>query len=173
MRIGDDRVIPVDVRILAASNKILKNKVNEGDFRDDLYWRINILHLTIPPLRKRKDDIIVLFKYFLSKYKQDNIDPDVSSVSFLKNYSWLGNIRELKNLCERISVRCGKNPVKLNDIIYLLAPDESSYSGSSTEKSIIIDAIRQADGNKTAASEILGMHRTTLWRKLKEYNIKQ
>ena len=174
MKIGDDRVIPIDVRIIASSNKHFADIIEKGEFREDLFWRLNVLHISIPPLRDRKDDIPALFNHFLSEFLGSdckNLAFSDISLDILKDYEWRGNIRELKNFSERVSVRCRNSSVTDFDIKHLLDPDNDLILNTNNEKTDIKKALSQAGGNKTIAARFLGMHRSTLWRKIKEYKI--
>jgi len=193
-RLGDERITPIDVRIIVATNKKLAQLVEEGDFRDDLYYRINVLQLTIPPLRERKEDIPILINFFLKKYAQ-RLNKSIEGVSrdgmnLLLEYDWPGNIRQLENIVERLMVRSKEQHIMTNSIKdvmqslrgYTDAPDtqipaqrsaqESSFSFPLTaslaelEKMIIRQVLREEQGNKGAAAERLNIGRTTLWRKL-------
>lgn len=193
-RLGDERITPIDVRIIVATNKKLAQMVDEGDFRDDLYYRINVLQLTIPSLRERKEDIPILIDFFLKKYAQ-RLNKTIEGVSrngmnLLIEYDWPGNIRQLENIVERLMVRSKERHIMTNSIRdvmqslrgYTDAPDtkipaqrsaqESSFSLPLTaslaelEKMIIRQVLREEQGNKGAAAERLNIGRTTLWRKL-------
>jgi len=186
-RLGDDKVIPIDVRIIVSTNKKLIKLVRENKFRDDLYYRINVLNLEIPPLRERKEDISLLVNFFIKKYgyKFKKIVEGISEegMRILENYDWPGNIRQLENVTERLVVRTKKsfiltnlvkeimklqyrgsmlnNYQKQNNLNYTLCGDLKNI-----EKTIIGEVIREEKGNKAAAARKLGISRTTLWRKL-------
>ncbi|GAK49595.1 proprionate catabolism activator, Fis family [Candidatus Moduliflexus flocculans] len=195
-RLGDERVTPIDIRIIVATNKKLAQLVEEGNFRDDLYYRINVLQLTLPSLRERKEDIPLLIDFFLKKYAQ-RLNKAIEGVSrdgmnLLLEYDWPGNIRQLENIVERLMVRSKERHIMTNSIRdvmqslrgYAAAPDtqtpsrnaspESSFSLPLTaslaelEKMIIQQVIREERGNKGAAAERLHIGRTTLWRKLQQ-----
>ena len=115
MRIGGDSIIPVDVRCIAATNENLQHAIKEGRFRMDLYFRINVLNLAIPPLRSRPDDIPLLVDYFLGEFRQrshKNIPRIPAALAqWMKEYGWPGNVRELQNFCERLAILAdGKTP---------------------------------------------------------------
>ena len=159
MRIGHDKVIPIDVRIIAASNRNLYEQVRKGEFREDLYYRLNVLDLTLPPLRERGGDIALLAQAFLDEFQIGQ-----------------GNIRELRNFCERLSVLCGG--IDLIDARALKrflpggALPAQSEEGMREEllpgREKICAALKAANGNKTAAAQMLGISRVTLWRQLKK-----
>lgn len=186
-RLGDDKVIPVDVRIVASTNKKLIQSVKENKFRADLYYRINVLNLEIPPLRERKEDISLLVNFFIKKYgcKFKKIVEGISEegMQILENYDWPGNIRQLENIIERLVVRTKKNFIMTNLVKEIM---KLQYGGSiidnyqkqdnidyplsgnleDIEKTIIEEVIKEEKGNKAAAARRLGISRTTLWRKL-------
>jgi transcriptional regulator with PAS, ATPase and Fis domain len=178
MRLGDDKIIPVDVRILAASNRNLPALVAQGSFRNDLYWRINVLNLHIPPLRDRKGDILPLISHILGQSdvcgKSPSISPDCEI--FLEGYGWPGNVRELKNFCERVTAICDAKSLTTNIASQLLdseplSPDEAEGSRrAKPSKALgiqdILSAIEEA-GSIGEAAKVLGVHRSTLWRRLR------
>jgi PAS domain S-box-containing protein len=172
--LGSDKVIPIDIRIIAATNRRLKHEVDHGNFRRDLYYRLNILRLNIPPLRFRKKDIPHLVRHFIS-YNTTKLCKDVSisqnAMSALKRYDWLGNIRELQNVIERLCVTCD---LKIDDELVASAMDECFLEDfedtkrmDCVRKNHILEVLRQCGNNKKKAAEKLGISRTTLWRELK------
>jgi transcriptional regulator with PAS, ATPase and Fis domain len=186
-RLGDDKVIPVDVRIIASTNKKLIQLLKENKFRDDLYYRINVLNLEIPPLRERKEDISLLVNFFIKKYgyKFKKIVEGISEegMQILENYDWPGNIRQLENIIERLVVRTDKNFIMTNLVKEIMKlqygggmidnyqkQDNINYplSGNleNIEKNIIKEIINEEKGNKAATARRLGISRTTLWRKM-------
>lgn len=182
MRIGDDKIIPVDVRIIVATNKNLRQAVQNGIFREDLYYRLSVLNLIIPPLRERKDDIELLLDFFLKKFSQkynskvQRLDEEVLEI--LMDYSWPGNIRELQNIIEKISVICEaqiatKDTCRLvfdglNTQEMQINSSEDIYSGTlkDIERKIIEKILREENYNKTKAAKRLGIDRGTISRKL-------
>jgi transcriptional regulator with PAS, ATPase and Fis domain len=172
IRLGHDRVIPVDVRVLCATNRDLHRLVEEGNFRRDLYWRLNVLSLSIPPLRERRDDIVPLMLQFLDTLSPSGNHGIVFSgdaLSFLTQYPWPGNVRELRNLCERLTVVHTGKTVDAAFLTHLMEYRESTQPLRSgpTGMEEIERALAQAGGKITRAAEILGVHRATLWRKCK------
>ncbi|MEH6946139.1 sigma 54-interacting transcriptional regulator [Bacillus sp. JJ634] len=184
MRIGGDRVIPVDIRVVAATNRKLWDLVKEGKFRADLYFRLNVLHMGLPALRYRKEDIPILVNSFLQKVgsKLSFEDFSDSLKNFFMTYSWPGNIRQLENIIERIQLGVqvfkGENAF-INDILSetededsQLNPNESIMVQFGTmeeiEKQVIDRMMELNDHNKTVVAEKLGISRTTLWKKLSE-----
>jgi PAS domain S-box-containing protein len=172
--LGSDKVIPIDIRIIAATNRKLKHEVDHGNFRRDLYYRLNILRLNIPPLRYRKEDIPHLVRHFI-KFNTTKLCKDVSisqsAMSTLKRYDWSGNIRELQNVIERLCVTCD---LKIDDALVAYALDECRLEDFETTERIdcirknhILEVLQQCGNNKKKAAEKLGISRTTLWRELK------
>ncbi|MCB2293447.1 sigma 54-interacting transcriptional regulator [Clostridium algoriphilum] len=188
-KIGGKEPIHIDVRIIAATNKDLEKKVLEGEFRQDLFYRLNVIPLNIPPLRDRKDDIVILVNYFLDKYnsklqKHINKIDDVSLEIFM-NYLWPGNIRELENTIEYAVNMCSSGVIKCVDLPNRLKISENtvkSYKNveitpiKELEKREIEKALEYFGHSKqviTKAAEALMLSRATLYRKIKEYGIKQ
>jgi transcriptional regulator with PAS, ATPase and Fis domain len=188
-RVGDDRVIPVDVRIIAATNRNLMQLVDEKKFREDLYYRLNVLTLSIPPLRDRPNDIEYLLQYFISEYSKKfykYVNLSQEAITFLKSYPWYGNVRHLKSFCERLVAVTTKNIIDLecvNDQMMTgySAPMQETQSRAAQTLADetacddyshkIIDLLIQFGGNKSKVAQKLGISRTTLWRQIKEYNI--
>ena len=171
-RLGHDRVIPVDVRVLCATNRDLHRHVEDGHFRRDLFWRLNVLSLPIPPLRERRDDIMPLVWHFLDTLFPSDRRRFVFSEDappFLTQYPWPGNVRELRNLCERLTVVRTGRTVDASFLTHLLEYRESERPPRSgpAGKEEIERALSQAGGRIGRAAEILGVHRATLWRKCK------
>jgi transcriptional regulator with PAS, ATPase and Fis domain len=185
MRIGSDKIIHVDVRVIAATNRNLNEQVNNGNFRSDLYYRLNVLNLYIVPLRERKGDIEYLANYFMrlsnKKYglQIENLSPEV--IKFLEEYPWPGNIRELKNVMERIVLTARRDNIRLKDIELIideLRKNQGTYgsrnisdellSGNFSDiKSRIVSIVLKEEGyNKSRAAKRLGIDRTTLDRLL-------
>jgi len=172
--LGSDRVIPIDIRIIAATNKKLKQEVDKGKFRRDLYYRLNILRLNIPPLKSRKDDIFKLARHFIAQTTAKlgkGISISQKAMEELKEYHWPGNIRELQNVIERLCVTCdfkiGQKLVKDALDEDLRGDQQGSERIDVVKKSHILEVVRQCGNNRIAAAEKLGISRTTLWRELK------
>lgn len=183
MRIGGEKIIPINVRIISATNKDLKASIQKNIFREDLYFRLNILRIIIPPLRERKEDLFILINHFLHKNGEENYLYDEDFLGFIKNYDWPGNVRELENVIERMTT-VGKVS---NDIKKILL-DQPVFSvkekmkplmkSNSIELTIgtleemenqIIHYFQQSyKGNKQEMAEKLGLSRTTLWKKIKK-----
>jgi two-component system NtrC family response regulator len=191
-RVGGNTTIPVNFRLIAATNKDLRKEVREKRFREDLYFRLNVVRLNLPPLRERKEDIKLLCVHFLNKYKNQRqtktLPEDFSSecMEILFNYSWPGNVRELENIIERaVILSSGKTITEKNlpkDFVETASsaasPDTLKLRGSlaetlaEIEKKIIEDTLRKNDFIQTKAAEILGMGKSGLNQKIKKYNIK-
>jgi DNA-binding NtrC family response regulator len=169
------------VRILAATNKDLSKQIREGLFREDLYHRLNVIQIRVPPLRERTEDILPLANYFLQKFCEEDKQPllslDAQAEQFLVDYRWPGNVRELRNAIERAVIRSRGEVLRLDD--FPLAMDENDLSieigGVDTlsleqvEKNYILSVLEKNGGNKKLTAEQLGIGYNTLWRKLKQY----
>ncbi|HLD46310.1 MAG TPA: helix-turn-helix domain-containing protein, partial [Desulfobaccales bacterium] len=176
--------IPVDIRVLAATNKDLKGEVERGAFRQDLYYRINVVTLQVPTLAERQDDIPLLCHHFLEKFAQaqdkkiDRISDEVMDV--LLHYEFPGNIRELENIMERAVTLCSGNVIEMQHLpldfqqpIFQVQRYQRRELNTleANEKEYIAWVVKQVNGNKTKAAEILGIDRVSLWRKLKRYDL--
>lgn len=187
-RIGGTRTIKVDVRVIAASNKDLEKEVDHGRFREDLFYRLNVFPIVIPPLRERQQDIIPLAKHFVSVFSKDmnktepSISPEVESL--LLTHDWKGNVRELKNVIERAVILCDGATILPEHLSFkenvfrdiTTNPDASLHevvesAARCAEKVRIENALRQTNGNKSRAAEILKVSYKTLLNKIKEYGI--
>jgi len=178
-RVGDNTTRAVDVRMVAATNKDLKELVAQGRFRDDLFYRLNVISVEVPPLRERKEDIPLLIEHFINKYAHINCKP-VKKVSrrasaMLVNYDWPGNVRELENVIHRavaLSDAEEITPDLLAREIGLTSPSESVHSGTTKladiETEVILKTLKRLNGSKKDTARELGISKTTLWRKLKE-----
>lgn len=186
-RVGGTKTIKVDVRVMAASNKNLEKEVSEGRFREDLFFRLNVFPIVIPPLRERREDIIPLARYFVSLFSSEMnkneplISPEIESV--LLNHEWKGNVRELKNVIERAVILCDGEALLSEHFSFVMDVKErinldaaslhevAESAARSAEKSRIENALRQTQGNKSRAAEILKVSYKTLLNKIKEYGI--
>jgi two-component system response regulator AtoC len=188
-RIGESKPIQIDVRIVAATVRDLSKEVNEGRFREDLFYRLNVLPIRIPPLRERKEDIPLLIRHFIGKYNKamnKNVaDIDHNALETLINYKWYGNVRELENTVERAIVLSEKNNIELENLPIEVQnfkeefqaeqwPDEE-YSIKKTSKILEINLIKKAlkktKGNHTHAAKLLEISHRALLYKIKEYGI--
>lgn len=184
--VGSSRTVKVDVRVIAATNKDLGKEIKEGRFRDDLFYRLNVIPIHLPPVRERKEDIPALANHFLSLYREKNkkeikeISP--KALDLLIRHDWPGNIRELENCLERaVIVARGEliAPADLPPAIQNLPagkedaeiPFPAGISLQEAEKALILKTLEDAGGNRSRAAEILGINRRTLQMKLKEYGM--
>lgn len=177
MRLGSDRVTPVDVRIIAATNKPLKSLVTKNEFRDDLYYRLNVLQLKLHPLRDRIADVVELAKVFLAKHAarmNRRLEFTDKALEELTQYSWPGNIRELQNIIERILATMKGNTID-TDMVRQHLEDQHESEIRTKLRNDEMEQIRQAlmlsRGKHTEAAELLGISRSTLWRKLKRLTL--
>jgi DNA-binding NtrC family response regulator len=192
-RVGGNKPIAVDVRVMAATNRDLAKMVEEGKFREDLYWRLNVLSLNICPLRQRKEDIPLLVEYFLERYsiplgiEQPNILD--KAIELLMAYEWPGNVRELQNcLYSAITIAGGPTiePADLPRRIYsdsehsektgmvtgqISLAETAAQATAKAERQAISSALSETGGNREKAAELLGIGRKTLYRKLRQYGI--
>jgi two-component system response regulator HydG len=175
--VGSTKSQKIDVRIIAATNSNLLDMVKEGTFREDLYYRLNVVNVEMPPLRERSEDIPILVRYFIRKYvdefSKSKITMDEKALAILQRHSWPGNIRELENVVQRAIIMCDKviEVKDLPDYLKLSEPitDPStnlSKSLKEIEKEHILKVLNFVKGNKTKAAEILGIDRKTLRQKL-------
>ncbi|HKL42160.1 MAG TPA: sigma-54-dependent Fis family transcriptional regulator [Clostridia bacterium] len=185
VRVGGNRTIDLDIRIIAATNENLLKLVEKGKFREDLYYRLNVINIDIPPLRKRKEDIPVLAKHLLDDFTNEMQLPGMTfhqkTLEIMKGYSWPGNVRELRNCVER-SIHLSPT----NEIKPLSLPETVNSTGekvfeetyaleevvSKAEYNAILEVLKKTNGNKTEAAEILGIHRTSLYYKINKYDIR-
>jgi DNA-binding NtrC family response regulator len=179
-KIGSSKTIQLDVRIICATNAPIYDMVKNGTFRQDLFYRIKTVEITLPPLRDRKEDIPLLTNYYLEEYSRrynKEVALDEALIQKLSNYSWPGNIRELQHAIER-AVILGKGPL-LTPEDFQLSPQAESDNALTTlnlsdvEKNVIRHALKKCNGNLTRASEELGIGRTTLYRKIEEYGLSE
>jgi two-component system, NtrC family, response regulator AtoC len=183
-RVGADREREINIRVIAATNRDLEKEVSEGRFRDDLYWRLNVIHLHIPPLRERPFDIPLLVEHFVNKIAEKsghaplNVSPE--TLATLTAYSWPGNARELENVIERACALAAGSNLTSDDLpervrsngqtgAMIARARERRMTLRELEKEYIVEALRMTGGNKSRAAEILGIDRRTLHRKLDEY----
>ena len=193
-RVGGSETIKVDVRIIAATNKDLQRLVESGDFREDLFFRLNVVPLVAPPLRKRKDDVPLLANHFMNQYAEENdfLPKTISeeAMKILCAYDWPGNIRELKNLVERLSIMVTGDEIAPGDLPDMAGPqiarpqDGMAILGLQSSKSLrevretveqgyISEALQSYDWNVTRAAKFLGIERTNLHKKINYYQIER
>jgi DNA-binding NtrC family response regulator len=175
-RVGGNEEISVDVRVIAATNRNLKANIKQRKFREDLYYRLNVVTIDLPPLKDRMEDILPLAEHFLKKYAEENnkriknFSDDV--VKFMLNYSWPGNVRELENMIERGVILSKNTAITLGELPQdIIHP--TPVEGKTVEavmRNHIINVLEETKGNISKAAEILGVRRMTLYNKLKKYN---
>jgi len=186
-RVGSTQPIKVDVRFIAATNRNLQEAIQNGKFREDLFYRLNVVNIKLPPLREIKEDIPLLIDHFLSKYptvkNRKKVQITDKAMEFLMNFNWPGNIRELQNCIEGAALLASSNVIYpehlpqeiVSDKVTESVQDElrikSGMSLKEAEKTLILKALEQAGGNKTEAAKLLGISLRGLHYKLKEYNI--
>ena len=185
-RVGGEETIKTDARVIAATNKNLKKEVEKENFREDLFYRLNVLSLSIPPLRERLGDIEPLTKYFLKKYAQ-NKDIYISdgALNYLESYHWPGNVRELENTIERATVLMNGSVLEKTDLSISLKSDLSDIYEAHTrkgdipmqkivqsvEKDLILKGLHRTNWNKSKAAKLLGINRRLLYSKIDQYDI--
>jgi len=183
IKIGDSKPTKIDVRIIAATNRDLEKEIENGNFREDLFYRISVFQIQIPALRNRKEDIEMLVNYFV-KYFSIKANKKIESISqealqLLKNHNWKGNIRELKNVIERSSILADTNiidtdslPIDIQNNTLLSSSNQlSAFDLASAEKLHILKVLNYTKGNKTETAKLLNIALTTLYRKLADYSI--
>lgn len=186
-RVGSSETISIDVRVLAATNKDLEKKIKEDTFREDLYYRLNVVKINIPPLRERREDIPPLIEFFIKKYSEENGKRDIGvskeAADKLMKYNYPGNVRELENIIERAVVLMRSQTILESDLslgvkgfsqeseITHLEVETLLEQVEELEKKLIYDALKQTSGNQTQAGELLGLTERNLRYKLKKYNI--
>jgi len=185
-RVGGVKTIKVDIRIIAATNQDLQSAVQAGKFRSDLFYRLNVVPIYIPPLRERIGDLIPLVDYFRKRFtakyhkKIDNMSPEVMAT--FSHYRWPGNIRELENVLERMVLMSETDTLALDQLPPEIRGIVSTVGASTlkekidtisqmTEKQMIIDALNKTNQNRTKAAKLLGISRRTLQNKIKEYGL--
>jgi len=175
-RLGSNELRKVDVRIISATNQNLEKKIKEGKFREDLYYRLNVVTIEIPPLRERKEDIIPLAKHFLEKFRKEIGKPiegfTKEAKELLLSYHWPGNVRELQNAIERAVVLTRSNLIRKEDLPLSTPQEEEEIrTPEDLERKYIERVLKKTRWNIKKAAEILGIHRNTLRLKIKKYGL--
>jgi DNA-binding NtrC family response regulator len=178
IRVGDHVPIPIDIRLITATNRPLKKMVMEGTFREDLYYRLNTVSIEVPPLRERNEDIVVLGEIFLEqycrKYNKPKLKLNSSAIQKMREYAWPGNVRELKHTMERAVIMADQNLLGPDDLRlfdrHQTAMDQS-FRLDDVERQTIKRAVEKCRGNHSKAAQLLDISRTTLYAKLKKYGI--
>jgi DNA-binding NtrC family response regulator len=179
-RLGGDKAIDVDFRVISATNKDLEKAIKEGSFREDLYYRLNVFSILLPPLRERRTDIPLIAKYFLRKYAQSmnrNVaDFSPQAMEMFIGYDWPGNIREVRNVVERAMVVAQGTQIQVEDISFPFPSPATPSGGASleeVEKDQILKILNQTKGNIAQAAEILKISRLTIYNKIEKYHLKK
>jgi two-component system NtrC family response regulator len=183
-RVGEALTRKVDVRVLAATNADLKEMVTRGEFREDLYYRFHVVHIHVPPLRERREDIPLLAEHLLTRHAEQmgrqrmSFDPE--ALAALMAYDWEGNVRQLENAVQRALVVCRGRVIHREHLPPEILVGSSGQGGSidrapqapSRELAETLHALAEAGGNHQRAAELLGIHRTTLWRRIKRHGLR-
>ncbi|MCA9084421.1 MAG: sigma-54-dependent Fis family transcriptional regulator [Planctomycetaceae bacterium] len=187
-KVGGSQTIPVNVRIVAATNSNLAEAVREKRFREDLYYRLSVVTLDLPPLRDRPEDILPLAEFFLARFAAQARRPSMQLTSEarrrLQSHAWPGNIRELRNLMERVAFLCANDRVDSEDLAFILSPDSDQgrplaldlgldMATREFQKDFIRRCIKQVNNNMTDAARLLGLHRSNLYRKMKQLKMEE
>jgi two-component system response regulator AtoC len=178
-RVGGNELIKVDVRLVSATNRDLQAALRDNTFREDLYYRLNVVTIDLPPLRERTEDILLLAEYFLKKFAIENMKKvngfSKEVTEFLFKYPWPGNVRELENTIERAVILAQEEEIQLKDLLQKNSPLVEStpvhYSLKEVETQHIRDVLNNAGGNYSHAAKMLGISRVTLYNKIKKYKI--
>ncbi len=188
-RVGGGKKIDVDVRLIAATNKNLKEEIEKGNFREDLYHRLNVIPIDVPPLRERSEDIPILVNHFANDISQKHKKPlttfSEDALQVLKNQSWTGNVRELRNIVERIIIIVDKREITSKDIDFMFAGNQQSVDElvdmsnsfqefkEKAERVFILKQLKANDWNISKTAEILDIQRSHLYNKMKKYGIEK
>jgi two-component system nitrogen regulation response regulator NtrX len=186
-RVGGNRKIEVNVRIITATNKNLKEEIEKGNFREDLYHRLNVIPIFVPPLRERIEDIPLLIDYFAkevcTKYKRAPVEFDEKAIKTLEEIEWRGNVRELKNIIERIIIMVPNKEIKEKDVLNLISPQHGKVEDlldisnsfqdfkEKAERAFILKQLENSGWNISKTAELLDIQRSHLYAKMKKYNI--
>ncbi len=176
-KVGGEKTISVDVRIISATNKDLKKEVKRNNFREDLYYRLNVIPINLPPLRERKNDIPLLIEYFLAQYSSGNRNHPTGlsrdAMSIMMDYEWPGNVRQLQNVLQFAIVKCNSDIIKPADLPMELKDYRVTASRRGPNRKLDSDAVRSAlektAGNKVKAAKLLGVGRATLYRFINDH----
>jgi len=184
-RVGDHRPVSVDIRLIAATNRDLEKLVRENRFREDFFFRINVIPIHLPPLRQRMEDVPLLVEHFIRQLRSRSgkaitgLSPD--AMQLLMSYSWPGNVRELKSVLEYAFVIAEKGPLRPDHLPATFARREGDPCPrpladahpreEDDERTALVEALRQAGGNQTRAAMILGISRVTVWNRMRKYGI--
>ncbi|MEW6535573.1 MAG: sigma 54-interacting transcriptional regulator [Candidatus Auribacterota bacterium] len=183
-RLGDHTSKKIDARIVTATNRDLTKMLSDGTFREDLYYRLKVFPVTLPPLRERKEDIPLLIDYFIGRFNESTgksikgVDPE--ALKYMLDYCWPGNVRELENAIEHAYVLCRSDSIQISDLPHELFSENSGralckhgqqLSPKRHEKEMLIEALQQAGGNRSLAAQLLDVSRVTVWKRMKRYGL--
>lgn len=179
VRVGDNKSIPVNIRLVCATNRDLEQSVQNGEFREDLLYRVNTIHIEMPPLRERKADILELANFFLqkqaAKYNKINLTFNHQTISKLENYAWPGNVRELQHAIEKAVILCDVNELLPSDFYMkeqnISASRIENMSLEEAERLLISNSLKKNNANLSAVASELGITRPTLYSKIKKYGL--
>lgn len=179
VRVGDNKSIPVNIRLVCATNRDLEQSVQNGEFREDLLYRVNTIHIEMPPLRERKADILELANFFLqkqaAKYNKFNLTFNHQTISKLENYTWPGNVRELQHAIEKAVILCDVNELLPSDFYMkeqnISASRIENMSLEEAERLLISNSLKKNNANLSAVASELGITRPTLYSKIKKYGL--
>ncbi|MDQ1330580.1 MAG: Acetoacetate metabolism regulatory protein atoC, partial [Thermodesulfobacteriota bacterium] len=190
-KVGGTKTIHTDVRIIAATNKNLTAAINNNTFREDLYYRLNVISIKVPSLKQRRSDIPLLINHFLKKFHKSGIETaqsfDSAALNCLLEYDWPGNVRELENVIKRVTVLCENSIAGMDDLPEHIRPEEPAVAPDEVpripdkissldsavkdfERRLIVEALEKCDGIKSKAAKLLNIKRTTLVEKMKKQN---
>jgi two-component system response regulator HydG len=185
--VGGDEPVKVDVRVLSATNKNLRALVAAGRFREDLYWRLAVVPVEVPPLRDRREDVPLLVAHFLGRRRAGAVRISPEALARLAAYRWPGNIRELENVVERAALLAPGDTIRAQDLPPLDGmgkalpalpeadgrplKEQVAAAVRAVERQAILDALRRVDGSPTQAARLLGMSRASLYNKIREYDL--
>lgn len=187
-RVGGSEAIPINVRVIAATNANLPEKVRDKKFREDLYYRLSVVTQQLPPLRERPEDILALAEHFLTQFcsqaRRAPLKLSADARRRLQSHSWPGNVRELRNLMERVAFLCQGNRVEAEDLAFILSPESNSLIEPSADmplekatrefqRSFIRQSIKRVQGNMSEAAKLLGVHRSNLYRKMRQLEMNE
>ncbi len=179
--LGSTKTLQTDARIIAATNADLQERVAKGRFREDLFFRINVVELNVPPLRERPEDIPLLVDHFVKVFRKKTGKPiakvSAEALASMRRYAFPGNVRELENAIEHAFVMCHGDTIEPSHLPNAITKGSSTVNGvtrrKQDEKAVIREALQRHNGNRTRAAEELGIHRSTLWRKTKMYGLEE
>ena len=179
-RVGGKKPVPINIRVIATTNKNLRKLISRGQFREDLFFRLNVVPLRIPPLRERKDDIPILASHFANKYgTSDTARVGDEALRLLGSYGWPGNVRELENVVHRAFALRGRLKITAADLFDQKVESgdnlelQAGYSVSEMERKLILATLEQTNGNRTHAAKMLGISLRTLRNKLRDYRVEE